>query len=1285
MARALESGLLPEETPGVRIRNYKLLQKIGEGGFGVVWMAEQEEPVRRRVALKVLKPGMDTKEVIARFEAERQALALMDHPNIAHVFDAGATDAGRPYFVMELVRGVPITRYCDENRMPAEARLGLFVSICQAVQHAHQKGVVHRDLKPSNILVTLHDGVPVPKIIDFGIAKAMQGRLTDKTLFTQFHAFVGTPVYTSPEQMEMSGLDVDTRSDIYSLGVLLYELLAGRPPFDPDALAKSGLEAMRRTIREVDPPRPSHRLDTLSEADRTSVAHQRDTNPVKLSLLLRGDLDWIVMRCLEKDRTRRYDTAAALAADIQHHLRSEPVAARPPSQFYRTGKFVRRHRVGVAAVAAVALSLVGGLITASTLLVRERAARQRAVAAEESEGILRRRAETARQLETKRAAHTALMLAEQLLAQGRTAEGLAYLVHAARKDPQNPTIAPRLASILTARNFLLPDGAPLQLGSRVLRSRFFPDGQRIRILCEDGTLAVVDLASGEVLRNKSPSPPTRSLWGAATKKEGAMLCRDGVVRVFDWDTMQLVREIRFEKKGQRAIVRDECGLMLVQLEDQSLVLADIATGRTQPLPWLTRTAEYEFTRDGRWWAVISESHRELYLFDGLTGEKRKTLSFAGRLLGAWISPDETRLATHVAIDDRRALQIWSFPNLEPLTDAQLVENAAQEGQPTSMIFSRDGRWLLVATPNGKQVYALATGAKVGAYVASPIGSELFSPDGRRFTSAVAGGIQLWDTATGTPATPPMLHDATIRSTSFSDNGDVLLTTCSDGFVRLWNTATGQLLAEPTLQQSIDVVAALSPDGTRLVIGTVGGTVYRLRVGRGAARPVSLPRTADAMPAPFMADAPASLLWLQRDRAKVIDAASGREVKGGFTYPEPIDSLGDGGLSIGVRSDLRVMVVTTASGKWQAWELGGAGITRIVSLEGAPGAGGWIRFSPSGDLVAIIANNDRPKVRFWDLRTGKRVGPPCVYNAPIGTNANPGAFSPDGRRFVAGDILGVVKVWEVATGRALLQLGPLRDTWVRCVDYNPDGTRIVTANDWGETQLWDAATGRPASAILYQSGEIESAVFSRDGKYLLTASQDRTARVWDGHDGTPVGEPMFHGGALRSAQFSADGSRVVTASQDATARVWDVQTGQPLTEPMMHPGRVVLAVFSPDGRFVRTETAGSPAVSSTFFLWSVPPEAGDVPAPEWLLQLATICAAKTINEAGQCVNIPEVIAQTNDVRRELAALPDHAPFVEWGRWILNDRADRSIAPGFTLTPAEADKLAADLAASGTPNR
>jgi serine/threonine protein kinase len=438
--------LLPTEKPGDRIGRYKLLEQIGEGGCGVVYVAEQEEPVRRRVALKIIKLGMDTKQVIARFDAERQALAMMDHPNIAKIFDAGITDAplpvsdhplpvgrgegrgegsaaldprptalvtsaGRPYFVMELVRGIKITDYCEQNHLSPRERLDLFMQVCRAIQHAHQKGVIHRDIKPSNILVTLHDGVPVPKVIDFGIAKATQGRLTDQTVYTAFEQFIGTPAYMSPEQAEMSGLDIDTRSDIYSLGVLLYELLTGKTPFDAKELLAAGLDETRRTIREVEPVKPSTRLTqeiqrlgnaraSRSESDTPSDSRPSNQNPregcqsnevfVEATKTARGaralpksairnlqsaipsDLDWIVMKCLEKDRTRRYETANGLATDISRHLSNEPIVARPPSRLYRFQKTVQRNKLafGAAGATIAALSIITVFLLVKVVPVR---------------------------------------------------------------------------------------------------------------------------------------------------------------------------------------------------------------------------------------------------------------------------------------------------------------------------------------------------------------------------------------------------------------------------------------------------------------------------------------------------------------------------------------------------------------------------------------------------------------------------------------------------------------------------------------------------------------------------------------------------------------------------------------------------------------------------------------------------------------------------------------------------------------------------------------------------
>jgi len=382
------------EKAGGRIGRYKLLQQIGEGGCGVVYMAEQAEPVRRRVALKIIKLGMDTRQVIARFEAERQALALMDHPNIAKVFDAGATETGRPYFVMELVRGIKITDYCDQNNFSTEERLDLFIQVCQAIQHAHQKGVIHRDIKPSNILVADHDGVPVPKIIDFGIAKATTDQpLTDKTLFTAFEQFIGTPAYMSPEQAKLSGLDIDTRSDIYSLGVLLYELLTGKTPFDAQELVNSGLEAMRRTIREKEPIRPSTRLGTMLEGELTTTAKHRHTDAPKLVHLLRGDLDWIVMKALEKDRARRYETANGLARDVERYMGDEPVVARPPSKMYRFQKLARRNKLAFAAAGAVAATLLVGLGLATWQFIEKSRAYRLTLLAEQAQERLRLQAQ----------------------------------------------------------------------------------------------------------------------------------------------------------------------------------------------------------------------------------------------------------------------------------------------------------------------------------------------------------------------------------------------------------------------------------------------------------------------------------------------------------------------------------------------------------------------------------------------------------------------------------------------------------------------------------------------------------------------------------------------------------------------------------------------------------------------------------------------------------------------------------------------------------------------------
>jgi serine/threonine protein kinase len=470
------AGLLPTQLPvavrsekaGDKIGSYKLLQKIGEGGFGVVYLAEQFEPVRRKVALKIIKPGMDTGQVIARFEAERQALALMEHPNIAMVLDGGTTESGRPFFVMELVKGIPFTQFCDENKFSVRERLKLFSTVCKAIQHAHHKGIIHRDIKPSNVMVTLHDGIPVPKVIDFGVAKAISQQLTEKTMFTTHGQMIGTPQYMSPEQAEISGLDTDTRSDIYSLGILLYEILTGSTPLDPKKIRETAYVELQRMIREDDPERPSRRLTTQSEL-ACSVSANRRSDPKKLMTEIHGELDWIVMKTLEKDRNRRYDSATALAEDVQRYLDGEVVEACPPSTYYRFQKFAGRNRsllltgssfVAVLLMATVVISLMYDRErkTAShltvTLVELQKSAINRTFEAAAIGNITRAKEELAKAGLDDPQPYREMIDGFADLMDGKSGEGIAHLEKARELAPNDVIIQAMLAdAYLTSGNW----------------------------------------------------------------------------------------------------------------------------------------------------------------------------------------------------------------------------------------------------------------------------------------------------------------------------------------------------------------------------------------------------------------------------------------------------------------------------------------------------------------------------------------------------------------------------------------------------------------------------------------------------------------------------------------------------------------------------------------------------------------------------------------------------------------------------------------------------------------
>jgi len=808
----------PDDAVGMMVGRYKLLEKVGEGGCGVVYVAEQAMPVRRRVALKVIKLGMDTKAVVARFEAERQALAMMDHPNIAKVFDAGTTETGRPFFVMELVRGIKITEYCDQANLSTKERLDLFIKICQAVQHAHQKGIIHRDIKPSNIMVTLHDGVPVPKVIDFGIAKATEGRLVDATVYTQLHQFIGTPAYMSPEQAEMSGLDIDTRSDIYSLGVLLYELLAGSTPFDPKELMASGLDAMRKTIREKEPVRPSTRLATLKGEELTTAAKRRSSDAPKLIHLLKGDLDWIVMKCLEKDRTHRYETANGLAMDLKRHLDNEPVVARPPSNLYRFQKLVRRNKLAVGAVAAVAASLILGLAISSFLFIREKQARANEATMFVREKDARRQAEDAKkqaQAEASRAEAASLELkttlsasefvqGSRLLSEGYHSDGLAYLARSLSDNPTNEVVSTRLANLLASHYWIAPAGS---------------------------------------LQPAKPAP------SGPDRKQSATASADGPVR--EWDAqsrMPLIETLKtggpvmsaqFSPDGKRILtVSGSEGHGTAQLW-----AAQTGQPLTGPLRDGNKLNSAQFSPDGKQ-IVTASADKTARVWDGQSGQPlTEPLEHDGAVVSAQFSPDGKRIVTVCSSNTARVwdaqsgraltgpLQLGSSgikpeeSSMDPTKAIQAYFEEIASGAALQAQFSPDGKQIVTTWGEAARIWD----AQSGQLLTGPLQhsgrmiSAQFSPDGKRILAVSGEGrnstARQWDAQSGQPLTEPPQYGTNVFLARFSPDGQRILTASYDGTARVWDAQSGKLLASP-LQSGFLISVQFSPDGKRILRTTM---------------------------------------------------------------------------------------------------------------------------------------------------------------------------------------------------------------------------------------------------------------------------------------------------------------------------------------------------------------------------------------------------------------------------------------------------------------------------------
>jgi WD40 repeat protein/serine/threonine protein kinase len=1054
------------ETEGTVIAGrYKLLQRIGEGGMGSVWMADQTEPVKRRVAVKLIRMQQgNSRTILTRFEAERQAIALMDHPHIAKLLDAGTTPDGSPFFVMELVKGVPLNEYCDVHTLSIPDRLKLFMQICSAVQHAHQKGIIHRDLKPSNILIECHDGKPVPKVIDFGLAKATSGlQLSENTLFTAFGSVMGTPLYMAPEQANFNAVDVDTRADVYSLGVILYELLTGTTPITRESIKKAALDEMLKLIREQEAPTPSSRLSTVESTP--SIAANRQMECQRLGRFVKGELDWIVMKALSKERDRRYESATGFARDIEQFLNNEPVAAGPPSTSYRLRKFVKRNRGQVIAASLVLFTVLAGIVgTALGLICAEhhRAEADLARQREATESTARAIAEKAR--DDAAAARDRLASVEY----GRTMEVAhqewrennvatsSNLLNATPKELRGWEW--RHVNRLCHLDLLTLKGHTNSVSS----ASFSPDGTRIVTASWDNTAKVWDARNGTdilTLKGHSNGVISDGVSSTSFSPDGNRIVtagEDGTAKVWDARNGVEVFTLKGHTGGVRSARFSPDGSRIVTTGDDATAKVWDATRSAEVLTLKGHTSAISsasFSPDGS--RIITASFDgTAKVWDATRGAEVLTLKgHTSEISSASFSPDGSRIVT--ASFDGTA-RVW-----DATRGAEVLTLKGHTGHVTAAVFRQDGLQIVTASEDSAaKVWDARSGAEVLTLKGNIGGvtSASFSPDGTRIVTASGNTAKVWDARSDGEVLTLKGNIGGVTSASFSPDGSRIVAAGGNNTARVWDATSGVEILKLKAHTGGLTSASFSPDGSRIVTGTDDST------------------------------------------ARVWDARSGAEVMtlGGITDTvlptgvlPGVALVGDipfEGVNAACFSPDGTRVVT-ACGDHMAKVWDARNGVEVLTLKGHSFSVTSASFSPDGSRIVTAGEDGTAKV--WDARNGTEVFTLKGHTSTVRSTG----FSPDGSRVVTASEDGTAKVWDARNGVEVLTLKG-HTGGVTSASFSPDRLRIATGSVDGTAKIWDAKSGVEVLTLKGHTGGVTSASFSPDGSRIVTADSDGTAKVWD---------------------------------------------------------------------------------------------------------------------------------------------------------------------------------------------